>query len=219
MLLHILIIVTILALYTLYAHGVDTGYLYSHSHSHSHSDGGSTAAAGTAAAAAAASATTSSVHQSYNRHSYEESGNVNHHYSYSSSSSSSSYHSTHGGETYYYSSSSSTKSDGNDGERLLREARAMVLNNSIVVDLLGLPVEMSMKPVQSSSSSRSVNGISVSSMEVSVKVQGAMNAGVVNVDARSDSNGTLKIWKVSVTINGDNYDVTNASLGERLAIE
>lgn len=217
MLLHILIIVTILVLYTPYAHGVDTGYLYSHSHSHSHSDGGSTAAAA-AAGTTAASAATSSVHQSYNRHSYEESGNVNHHYSYSSSSSSSSYHSTHGGETYYY-SSSSTNSDGNDGERLLREARAMVLNNSIVVDLLGLPVEMSMRPVQSSSSSRSVNGISVSSMEVSVKVQGAMNAGIVNVDARSDSNGTLKIWKVSVTINGDNYDVTNASVGERLAIE
>ena len=215
MLLHILIIVTILVLYTPYAHGVDTGYLYSHSHSHS--DGGSTAAAA-AAGTTAASAATSSVHQSYNRHSYEESGNVNHHYSYSSSSSSSSYHSTHGGETYYY-SSSSTNSDGNDGERLLREARAMVLNNSIVVDLLGLPVEMSMRPVQSSSSSRSVNGISVSSMEVSVKVQGAMNAGIVNVDARSDSNGTLKIWKVSVTINGDNYDVTNASVGERLAIE
>lgn len=216
MLLHILIIVTILVLYTPYAHGVDTGYLYSHSHSHS--DGGSTAAARAGTATTAASAATSSVHQSYNRHSYEESGNVNHHYSYSSSSSSSSYHSTHGEETYYY-SSSSTNSDGNDGERLLREARAMVLNNSIVVDLLGLPVEMSMRPVQSSSSSRSVNGISVSSMEVSVKVQGVMNAGIVNVDARSDSNGTLKIRKVSVTINGDNYDVTNASVGERLAIE
>jgi len=214
MLLHILIIVTILALYTPFAHGVDTGYLYSHSHSHS--DGGSTAAA--AAAGTDASATTPSVHQSYNRHSYKESGNVNNHYSSSSSSSSSSYYSTPGGETYHY-SSSSNNSDGNDGERLLRETRAMVLNSSMVVNLLGAPVKMSMRPVQSSSSSRSVNGISVSSMEVSVKVQGAMNAGIVDVDARSDSNGTLKIRKVSVTINGVNYDVTNASVGERLAIE